>query len=498
MRPIRPPSASRQRGVIAILFALMVLGLLTTIGLALDLGLVYNRKAELQSLADATALAAARELNGSAAGISNALSAAASTATSFHYQYNMAQVNWSSRALRFASAANAPDAAWLDSAAAQTAPAGLLFARVDTSQLAPDLGAVGIIFMRFIDTQQDSLQLAAHAVAGRMSTQVTPLAVCALSPTPAASRANLSTNTAYNELVEFGFRRGAAYDLMNLNPYGTTPEHFLIDPLAPPGVSGVPAHFALDVVGPFVCAGSLPMASVLGGPITVQRGFPLAALYNHLNSRFDSLDSFSGGYCSVNGAPPDTNIKSYSYTSINWMSVTPAGQSAGSWTSGGTKLWTRADPLPGDSSNTAALYGPLWAHSRAVPYANYAASPVESSTGYGSFTTGAWGTLYPQGAPAASSNYPSGQAATPYSQVSGANFEAPSSDHQPGVAKRRILNVALLSCPVPAGAIASATVLGVGRFFMTVKAPSSGASLSAEFGGAVATTALGGSVELQP
>jgi hypothetical protein len=49
-----------------------------------------------------------------------------------------------------------------------------------------------------------------------------------------------------------------------------------------------------------------------------------------------------------------------------------------------------------------------------------------------------------------------------------------------GMPNRRVLNVPLLSCPVSGN---SATVSGIGRFFMTV--PSDGTHLYAEFAGLV-------------
>ncbi|MYM66250.1 pilus assembly protein TadE [Pseudoduganella sp. FT55W] len=486
MRPTRP---ARQRGAIFIMFSLMVLALLGMAGMALDLAQAYNRKAELQSLADSAALAAARELNGTAAGVNNAVAAAANAAQNFRYQYNKIGVPWSNSALSFAAAPGTPDHAWTDAASAPSTPAGLLFAKVDTAALADEVNRVTAIFMPATGAAA-TLSATARAVAGRLTIPVTPLAICAQSATPAASRAN-SANPAYNELVEFGFRRGVAYNLMNLNPNGSTPENFLIDPLSPPGMPGSAANFSTAVVGPFVCAGSMLMPSVSGGTLNVQRNFPLAALYPHLNSRFDN---YSGNNCTPEAAPPDSNIKSYLYSSITWMSPVAATQTAATWTNGGTKLWTRADPLPGDASNTAPQYGPLWAFARAVPYSAYSAMPQEPAAGYSTFATSAWASLYTPGPPAAS-GYPAVVNATPYLTNNAANFLAPSVAHQPGQPRRRVLNVALLACPVPAGATASATVLGIGRFFMTVPATSS--SISAEFAGVAQPSSLAGTVELQ-
>lgn len=493
MRPIRPPKPpQRQRGVIALLLGVTLLGMLALLGLALDLAQLYNRKAELQIMADAAAIAAARELNGTASGIDNAATAAATAAGKFSYRYNARTVLWSNSALRFAATPATPEDNWADAASAQGTPARMLYAKVDTRRLAADHGVVETIFMRFGGVGGGTTETAARAVAGRASTLVTPLAICAQSPTPAASRANVSGNSSFNELVEFGFRRGVAYDLMQLNPHGVTPEHFLIDPLAAPGTPGVAGDFASAVVGPFVCTGHLAMPTVSGDKLTVQRGFPLAVLHQHLNSRFDD---YTGNLCLAETAPPDSNIKAFPYTA-SWMTPASATQTAASWTSGGARLWTRADPLPGDASNTAPQYGPLWAGARAVPYSAYAAQPVEPASGYAVFATSAWSNLYTPGPPSAS-GYPTNKStATPYSQISGATyFLAPSSEHLPGVANRRVLNVALLECPVASGAIASATVLGVGRFFMTVPATSS--RLSAEFAGIAPAASLSGVVELQ-
>jgi len=479
--------AARQRGVIASVFALMLVLLLGFVGLALDLSRLYHRGSELQIVANASALAAARQLNGTAAGVANALSQAAAAANALRYQYGQLAVSWNDAALSFSTSANG---IWLDAASAQSAPDGLLFARVDTGKLDGALGAVDLAFMQVLSAALTSASVSAKAVAGRSSIGVAPLALCALSNTAAVARANPGP-PANTELVEYGFRRGIAYDLMQLNPGGTSAENFVVDPFDPPGAAGVAGNTAVSLVGPYACTGSLAMPRVTGGAITVGRPFPLAALFNQLNSRFDQ---YSGAQCSVATAPPDSNIKSYLYGSaVTWMSSAPAGQAAQSTSSGG-KLWTVADPLPAPAGNTAPLYGPLWAYAKAVPYSSYVPGAAEPSGGYAPFATSAWATLYKPGAPSVTVAYPT-SGSTPYKAGSGSYFLAPSAAHK-GVANRRVLNVALLSCPVAAGAKASATVLGIGKFLMTV--PATATSLVAEFGGLASEQALGGSVELYP
>ena len=480
-------STARQRGAISLVFAMMLLVLIGFLGISLDLGQVYNRNIELQTIANVSALAAAAQLNGTVAGVNNALTQASSAVSALKYQYGQQPVNWNNAALSFSTT---PHGAWLDAGAAQANPDGLLFARVDTSGLGTSLSSVELFFMRALSAVLASTSTSARAIAGRSSINVLPLAICALSPSPAAARLNPGS-TANTELVEFGFRRGVAYDLMQLNPGGSSPENFVIDPFDPPGVQGPASNTASSLVGPFACSGQLAIARISGGALTVSRPFPLASLFNQLNSRFDQ---YSGSLCSYATAPPDTNIKSYLYSSaVPWMSSAPGGQSAQSTLSDGNLL-TIADPLPAPPGNIAAQYGPLWAYARAVPYSSYVPGATEAPTGYPPFNPSAWSTLYQPGAPTATAAYPAG-VSTPYKSTNGSNFLAPANAHK-GVANRRVLNVPLLSCPVAAGTTTSATVLGIGKFLMTV--PATASKLIAEFGGLANEQALGGAVELYP
>ena len=74
------------------------------------------------------------------------------------------------------------------------------------------------------------------------------------------------------------------------------------------------------------------------------------------------------------------------------------------------------------------------------------------------------------------------------------NFSAPSAGHKPGGKGRRVLNVPLLNCSVMPSD--SATVLAIGKFFMTV--PATETTLAAEFAGAVPVDKIGGKVGLFP
>ena len=464
----------RARGAVVVVFALLLVVLLGFVGMALDLGRLYNRKAELQNVADAAALAAARELNGSASGISKALAQAMSTANTFHYQYGMQNVSWSDAAISFSNQAAGP---WSDAGSAAN---DVLFAKVDTRALG-DYGTVSTFFMQALSSALATPKTYGLAVAGRSAMKVTPLAICAMSPLPAAARINTGPPVK-SELVEYGFRRGVAYDLMNLNPNGSTAENFVVDPLDAPGAAGPLSNTDWSVAAPFVCAGAMPMTHIKNVTLTVRRPFPLASLFNQLNSRFGAVAA-----CNVSSAPPDANVKAYVFGSaIGWMAAAPGGQSALSTAANPLRTIADLGPVPAPTGITPAQYGPLWAYASAVQYA-----ATEPPAGYTAFTPADWSVLYAPNAPAANA-YP---ATTPYGAAGAPNLQAPAAG-LPKLAGRRVLNLPLLACPVAAGGgvNVTATVLAIGKFLLTV--PATATSVYAEFGGLATEQALAGPVEL--
>lgn len=474
---LRTVGRHRQRGAIAVMFPTLVFVIIAMCGFALGLSQVYNRKIELQQMADAVALSAARELDGTGAGVDRAVAQAAVTATKFQYSYHNSPIEWTSSAIQFGSA---PDggSGWADGGTARNNAGQVFYARVDTSALDPKHGLVENPFMAIISTASGSVNIGSHAVAGRLTMNVTPIAVCALSNTAAASRSG--------ELVEYGFRRGVSYDLMQLNPNGTSAETFLLNPISVPGTVGTSVASNFDVVAPYVCTGTIAVPQLGSGGMTVERPFPLSTLYQQLNSRFGTYVA----PCQPTSAPPDANIKSYTYNSgAAWMTTVPAGQTAASTTTGG-KLWTVADPNPSPSGTLGTAYGPLWSYARAVQFSSYVAGQPEPANGYTTYATSAWATLYTPGSPSAKASYPS---TTPYQATAGGNFQAPPATYK-GARDRRVLNVPLLQCPVAAGAKTTATVLAIGKFFMTV--PATATSLSVEFAGVARDQALGGEVGL--
>lgn len=469
-------------------------------GLALDTGLLYNRKVELSGMARAVALAAAKELNGTSAGITAAQLKARQTAENFTYQYG-ASVIWNDAALTF-STTPARTGDWRPGSGIPDA-AAYYFTKVDTAGLDVQIGAVHPNFMSMFSSNVTTVQVRDSAVAGRASINAVPIAICAMSDIAADQRIN--TGLVDNELVEYGFRRGVSYDLMQLNPKDISPARYLINPVAGPGVSST--SFDTSIAGPFVCTGTMWIPHVQGGSVHVSSlasTAPLKSVYVQLNSR---LDDYTGNLCSPNSAPPDTNVMPFPNDVKNgapWMSPTP-GSRAAATTKERSKLETVADiPPPGSTlpGLTAASYGPLWAFAKAVKYSSYQTLGVpEPANGYTPFSTGDWSKLYYKTG-LSSTGYPTGSQSTPYNPVGSTNpttISSPSSSRKNFATQySRVLYVPLLSCKdgAPSGSNVTATVAGIGKFFMTV--PATQDSLIAEFAGTVQEKLLTGPAELYP
>ena len=468
----------RQRGAMLIAFSILLIVVLGFIGLALDVGQVVGRKTELQNLADNAAMAAAAELVGTPEGLLAAVTKAKSSAADKSvYRRRMEGAILSDASIRFASAPDAPTTEWHAAGAVPDATTAL-FVRVDTQANDPSLGRVPTAFLGAWSPALRTMDTGARAVAGRTSLHLTPLAICALSGSAASPRTNAALLPAV-ELLEYGFRRGVAYNLLKLNPHGPAAEHFVLNPLGRPGVVGPSLQVSEASVLPFVCSGTVLYPRIGNTQVHVHRPFP-AALWPAFNARFNQ---HAGSGCHPVAAPPDTNIRAYPNTAANWwMTNMPDAPSA---LSTGNPLLSVADPESNATPPALGSYGPLWSFARAAKYSN-----PKPAGGYLPFATSDWPKLYPASpaAPAARSVYPA--SSTPYLTL---GFQTAPSGNT-GVAQRRLLHVPLLACPVPAGSDVLAQVRGIGRFFMT--APASNGMLSAEFAGLVAEGTLMGPAEL--
>ncbi len=160
------PTARSQKGFVLIVTCIAVVILLAIAGLGVDIGRMYVIKSELQAFADAAALSAAIELDGTGEGLARARAAAAQLATGPNaMKCDMGTQPITEIATSFAKGEAAPDEkTWQ----AQPSDSGSYrFVRVIATAPAP------LIFLRaFQAIKSDFSSVAASGVAGNTAATV--------------------------------------------------------------------------------------------------------------------------------------------------------------------------------------------------------------------------------------------------------------------------------------------------------------------------------------
>ena len=507
-------SRLRQRGAVAIVFGLSIAVLLAMGGLVIDLGHLYIVKTELQNAADAAALAGAKDLNQAPDGITKAVAKATAVSAKNQYNFSTSVVldgSDASTAIQFGASPGGP---WLSPGAAFAAPQGLSFVRVQTGTKTLPTYLMKVVNIADISTF-------GTAVAGRYVNDVTPLGVCAVDPVVKAAKYTYPPplGTGITELVEFGFRRGVTYNLFGLNPLGGTSDPYLINPVDTTAGGCTAAHSSSSFTAPFLCGGNSTVLSNGIGQIYTNTGLSASEAAS-LNSRFDDFSSPS--VCNAATAPPDTNIKEYNCIGtsdaaclsnpsnsvavtppINWMepganNLPDRGSIAlQTGTSKPDYLLPSVSPVP--ATSLFSKYGPLWAYgppikatSTTPPAGGSFITPTEANANpmYSLLASPYFDTSSATNYPTSNgAGFPVSTAPSPYTQTAGPYFKAPS---HPGKVNRRILNLVLVDCrtaPVGPASCGAMNAVGIGKFFMTVKADFTGGAsnkrLDAEFAGLI-------------
>lgn len=525
--PMPPRIRSRQRGAVAIMTGLTAVALFAFGGLALDLGHLYIAKSELQNAADAAALAGAKELNHTAAGVTAAVSKAIAIAAQHRYDFSK-PVTITIANIRLASCPNAgnlntfgrptnraPTCTFVPAASVTSneLATGLSFLEIDTGTQ-----NLNTYLMRVAGAAYNTTSTAGYAVAGRFETMVTPIGVCAVDPANRTSKYIHSNNQ--SELVELGFRRGVTYNLFQLNPLASGPsDPYLINPVDAYPNTCDPNHSSANFTAPFICTGSSAVLGSGSGKVYTNTGMT-ASLDSSLNSRFGDYKSPS--VCDPTSAPPDVNVMPYpcrnatspgcekpksplNYNPIDWMD-----SSGGSYPDR-EFVDTGLDPAlpyfmkpkyalpPGPTNLAYDKYGPLWSYSRAYhadgstpPKAGtpFTVDEVNGSDMYDIADRASYFNSYPT---TPSASFPSGTPATPYNQTNAKYFQEPTDPKlRPGVRNRRVLNIVIVDCtkaPVGPNSCATMDVVGIGKFFMQVPADFTGGPgkmvLDTEFAGLI-------------
>jgi hypothetical protein len=477
-----PALAHRQRGVILIMYALVLTLILGFTGLVVDLGVVYLRRAQLQAAADSIAIGAALKLNGTAAGIDDVVMEAQSNAGATPALSAVrSQV---ADALRFSADPHAGEDGWVTVGGAKAAPAAMRYVRVDTGTLPAAVRQVQPLLMGMFGGT-GPFDMPYVAIAGRRTLNVTPLAICARNNDPNHRRDTIGTRTIISERVPYGFRVGVTYNLLNLNPNGMAPVFYYVDPQTPPGVSDPGARMTDAIMAPYMCSGTLAYPRIGTGNLNVSRRVAFG-LAKQLNSRFNEFeaDESVATHCTRTAAPPDTNIKSYVDNGVSWNPVKTTSKSAAP-AQVGAGLATVADLSP--AALTAqppapGAYGTRWSFRSPRTMENVKIADT------------AWNSLYPS-IPAAAkpTSWP---ADAPYFRQNAATYFTAPSPATPARLGRRLLYIPLLQCGGNPD-VTTATVLAYGRFFMV--APATSGEIPGEFAGVVSLAdegSLAGEVEL--
>jgi Flp pilus assembly protein TadG len=477
---------SRQRGAIAIMTALLLPLLIGFLALAFELGQAYNRKAEMQSIADAIAIAAAKKLNGSSSGIDDALDAARdvvesgdATTTRPRYRYGK-MMTFSDAAIQFGNASDGGQTGWMPAQAAKVSPVKIAYVKVDTNSLNSDYGKIEFIFVQALGKFKP-LYMSHTTIAGKQHIKLMPFAICSMSRDATQPFQPRVTPEGYSELTEYGFRRGISYNIMKLSPNTASGVSYLVDPINLPPKGG---NFTSSTVAPYMCAGTVEYQKVIGKKLNLQSDFSFSQFIGHLNSRFD----LANGPCSAVAAPPDSNTKQFTYSTNNWM--TSPGRQVAKQLISSSRMETVADAIP-PAAQASGSYGPLWTFAQAVPWSSYKPEEPEPAKGYVPFqaTSVVWNSLYAT-VPGLSS-YPTDSKTSAYSPPYFSQSGAVPATNYPGVQGRRVLNVPLLECPAPGD---PGVVVAIAKFFMTVQADANG--IYAEFAGVTLQEEMANTVEL--
>lgn len=371
-------SLHRQRGAVAVLTAITIVVLVGFLGLVVDLGVVYVRKTELQNAADAAALAGARELNGTAAGIGLARDQAIAIAALNGSDFAATPVAISAANLEFGPG---PDGPWSSVGAATGAPQDKWFIRVNTAGITQETRPTW--FIGVLDDALDSTSASGLAVAGRTLCEGIPIFTCVLAGGLDAS--NQCADTDGDGKEDCGFIAGKPYRLTAKEGANITigPGNIgWLDPV-PPGAPGLIS--GTNDLRDLLCRGR---AMCLTAPATytslTQNAFNPTA--DALNTRFGV---FQGALNKAeykegeNACLVDTNIKQYRFDDTGtggpatWQDPDPTAQTNEEAPLGGVGVWWSAvRPTAGSGPAAGAGYP-----ASDTPYSQTGAPYREAYTG---------------------------------------------------------------------------------------------------------------------
>ena len=310
-------SRKRQRGAVAVMVGVLIFSLIGLLGIVIDLGHLYVRKAELQNAADAAALAGVRQFNGTAAGIDKAVIAAIAMAAANASDLGKTPVTIAAAQIRFSK--TSPNGSWVDAATARADPAQYTFIKVDTSGIAQETRPTW--FMPVLNPALATTTANGMAVAGAPVCDGLPVFIC-----PPVG--GFTPGQSYF----FADKPGGAIGPGNLGYFDPSPPGSAS--LIPPGASEM---------SDIVCLGKV--ACISPGTYSSRTQAAFGKMAQAYNTRFGE---FKGSFKdSAESCRPDANVKEYlcnsgpSCAKENWLTPLPTQQSGVYWSA------VRPPALPG-------------------------------------------------------------------------------------------------------------------------------------------------------
>lgn len=305
---------NRQGGAVAIIVALSLFVLVGMIGLVLDLGRLYIIKTELQNVADACALAAARELNGDANSLTRAENAGITVGGRNRVDFQSGLVNIQSGDITFSVTL---DGSYVPSASVSN------IANVKYVKCTLPLGGIQPWFMAALGAgQQVVSSMAVATLAPSQTNCAVPLGLCLPDSGPYIE------GKWYSGVYSAGT---GSYDWVDFSPSEGGGASELKDLLAGAGQCDLPSA---------------------GTPVGEQG--QIVGLTDAWNSRFGIYKG--GGQYNQTTAPPD--FTGYAYTASTWPEPEPQNAYSGSSSIGAPNYQAaKSASLPYQASNPVDLHG---------------------------------------------------------------------------------------------------------------------------------------------
>lgn len=274
---------SGERGSTMIMTAILMLGLLLSVGLCIDISRIYMTRAELKNAADAAALTAARELNSGSSGITDAVARANAIVNS--YGINNRQTI-SVANIAFAVNLNG---SYVDSATAAASPNNIRFVRVTTQTV-----STAMLFSSSVlggNHTESAMAVAGMSVGLNTICDFFPVAVALADPNPSPDTTmTLNFTQGTNNSATLLDKDYIVLEVPDINGNGSTETAVLSA-----GLTNICQRISVNI--PFHMT---PSANVNNGPRQITDG---------INTRFNSYTNGYGNQLQPSTYPPDSNVQ---------------------------------------------------------------------------------------------------------------------------------------------------------------------------------------------